>query len=89
MQIETNSQLNTQTRLIPNKLNAKGAHNKFDQHLAKSNEIMQPTKGEGNHLRSDNYHTVEQNRKIPIASHRQSCSKKVSNHKKAQPFDLF
>ena len=34
MQIETNSQLNAQTQLIPNKLNAKGAHNKFDQHFS-------------------------------------------------------
>ena len=34
MQIETNSQLKTQTQLIPNKLNAKGAHNKFDQHFS-------------------------------------------------------
>ena len=46
MEPEANSQQNTQTRLILNRLNVKGAHNKFDQHLAKSNETMQPTRGE-------------------------------------------
>ena len=33
METEANSQQNTQTQLMANKINAKGDHNKFDQHF--------------------------------------------------------
>ena len=46
MQTETNSQQNTQMRLMPNKLNVKEAHNKFDRHFSQFKRNMQPTKEE-------------------------------------------
>ena len=34
METEANSQQNTQTRLMPSKLNVKESHNKFDHHFS-------------------------------------------------------
>ena len=44
METEANSQQNTQTQLMDNKINVKGDHNKFDQHFSQFKRNMQPTK---------------------------------------------
>ena len=90
MEAEANSQQNTQTQLMANKINTKVDHNKFDQHFGQVKRNNAATKRRD----ANTYEALitiqpKKIRKTPIASHRQNCSKKVNNHKKAQPFDLF
>lgn len=90
METEANSQQNTQTQLMANKINVKGDHNKFDQHFGqvKRNNAANKRR-EANTYEALIIIQPKKIRKTPIASHRQNWSKKVNNHKKAQPFDLF
>ena len=83
IETEANSQQNTQTQLMANKINVKGDRNKFDHHFGQVKRSNAATKRRDANT-YEGLITIQPKkiRKTPIASHRQNCSKKSTIIKK-------